>query len=434
MPLFAVGLNHRTAPIDVREKFAFPLEAQPAALAALKARAGVREAVLLSTCNRTEVYFGGGTPQSVTGWLQEISLSKGLDVSTHLYTVADLEMARHAFRVASGLDSMVLGEPQILGQVKLAVRMAGESGTLGTQLDRLFQHTFSVAKEVRTNTAIGEQSISMAAAALRLANRIFGDLSAVNVLLIGVGEMTELAGAHFAAQKPRRIVVANRTLERGQAFAARLSERAPTQAITLKELPDRFHEFDAIVTATSSSLPIIGKGLVERALKARKHRPIFIVDLAVPRDVEPEVAELDDVFLYTLDGLASVVQEGVSKREAAVADAERIIDRCVGEFDNWRSRRASVPVIQMLRGKAEDYRRGELARAQKMLARGDDPQQVLEQFSLGLTNKFLHHPLHALNSATPAEREALARALAQLYPEPESGAASAGGTGSEDRE
>jgi glutamyl-tRNA reductase len=413
MALFAVGLNHRTAPIEVREKVALPMESQGTALASLARTPGITEAVLLSTCNRTEIYFRGESDEAARHWLQRLPSAQGMNLAPHLYALCGLDTTRHAFRVASGLDSMVLGEPQILGQVKVAVKLAGESGTLGTHLDRLFQHTFAVAKEVRSQTAIGEQSISMAAASLRLAQRLFGDISGVNLLLIGVGEMIELAATHFAAQSPRRIVVANRTLERGQALAARFS----ATAITLEELPERFHEFDAIVTSTASTLPIIGKGMVERALKARRHRPMFIVDLAVPRDVEAEVSELSDVFLYTLDSLAGIVQEGISMREAAVADAEKIIERRAGEFNDWLSKRASVPAIQTLRGKAEEYRQTELARAQKLLSRGELPASVLEQFSLALTNKFLHHPLKALNSATAAEREELTRALARLYPE-----------------
>lgn len=414
MALFAVGLNHRTAPIEVREKLALPVESQRPALAAITAISGVTEAVLLSTCNRTEIYFRGESSDAVVCWLTDIPAARNMNLGAHLYAYQDLDAARHAFRVASGLDSMVLGEPQVLGQVKHAVRIATETGTLGLHLDRLFQQTFSVAKEVRSKTAIGEQSISMAAAALQLANRLFGDLSDVNLLLIGVGEMIELSATHFASQFPRRIVVANRTLERGQALAERFS----ASAITLKELPLHFHEFDAIVTSTASTLPIIGKGMVERALKARRHKPIFIVDLAVPRDVEPEVAQLDDVFLYTLDSLSGIVQEGVSMRESAVADAEKIIERRVTEFQGWLQMRDSVPVIQTLRGKAEEYRRTELVRAQKRLARGEDPAKVLEQFSQSLTNKFLHHPLQALNRAAGTEREELARALARLYPEP----------------
>jgi glutamyl-tRNA reductase len=413
MALYAVGLNHRTAPIDVREKVALSPESQGPALGALARDAGALEAVLVSTCNRTEIYFRAEDAEAVRRWLAALPAAAGIELATHLYTLKDDEAARHAFRVAAGLDSMVLGEPQILGQVKHAVRVSAEAGMLGTHLDRLFQHTFAVAKEVRSQTAIGEQSISMAAAALRLANRLFGDLRDTSLLLIGVGEMIELAATHFAAQTPKRIVVANRTLERGQALA----DRFAAEAITLKELPERFHEFDAVITSTSSTLPIIGKGMVERAVKLRKHRPMFMVDLAVPRDIEAEVSELDDVFLYTLDSLASVVQEGISARSAAVADAEKIIDKRLVEFNDWLANRASVPVIQSLRGKAEQYRQAELARALKLLAKGEDPHKVIEHLSQGLTNKFLHHPMQALNRAEGRERDELARALDKLYPD-----------------
>jgi glutamyl-tRNA reductase len=413
MALYAVGLNHRTAPIDVREKVALPPESQGPALTALARDAGALEAVLVSTCNRTEIYFRAEESDAVHRWLTALPSAAGIELAKHLYTHKDDAAARHAFRVAAGLDSMVLGEPQILGQVKHAVRVSAEAGMLGTQLDRLFQHTFAVAKEVRSQTAIGEQSISMAAAALRLANRLFGDLRNTSLLLIGVGEMIELSATHFAAQTPKRIVVANRTLERGQALA----DRFAAEAITLKELPERFHEFDAVITSTSSTLPIIGKGMVERALKQRKHRPMFMVDLAVPRDIEAEVSELDDVFLYTLDSLASVVQEGISARSAAVADAEKIVDKRLVEFNDWLANRATVPVIQSLRGKAEQYRQAELARAQKLLAKGEDPQKVIEHLSQGLINKFLHHPMQALNRAEGRERDELARALNKLYPD-----------------
>jgi glutamyl-tRNA reductase len=420
MALFAVGLNHRTAPLDVREKVALPPDAHGRTLAALLSSTAAAEVVLLSTCNRTEIYFRAESPEAITRWLSDLAAARHLDLAPHLYTHAGDDAVRHAFRVAAGLDSMVLGEPQILGQVKQAVRVANESGTLGSQLDRLFQHTFAVAKEVRSDTAIGEQSISMAAASLRLANRLFGELADTSLLLIGVGEMIELAATHFAAQSPKRIVVANRTLERGQALA----ERYAAEAITLEDLQERFHEFDAIITSTASPLPIIGKGMVERALKKRRHRPIFMVDLAVPRDVEAEVSNLDDVYLYTLDQLAAVVQEGISARGEAVVEAEKIIDRRLAEFREWLAQRRTVPVIQSLRGKAEQYRQAELARAQKLLAKGEDPTKVLEALSQGLINKFLHHPMQALNQASDVERDMLTRALDTLYPDADNGDAS----------
>ncbi|HEX6635727.1 MAG TPA: glutamyl-tRNA reductase, partial [Usitatibacter sp.] len=318
MPLHVLGINHRTAPLEVREKLAFPQEAQGEALAQLAAQPGVSEAVLVSTCNRTEVYCRAEDEAAVRSWLEQAGARAGLAITTHLYAHRDAEAVRHAFRVAAGLDSMVLGEPQILGQVKQSVRTAENAGTLGTHLSRLFQTTFSVAKQVRTETALGAQSISIASAALKLAQNLFGDLSRTRLLLVGVGEMVELAATYFAAQRPQSIVVANRTVARGEEFAARFGG----QAIALAELSARLAEFDIVVTATASSLPILGKGLIESALKARKRRPMFIVDMAVPRDVEAEVGELEDVFLYSIDDLGKIVQEGVQARQSAVDEAE----------------------------------------------------------------------------------------------------------------
>ena len=310
---------------------------------------------------------------------------------------------------------MILGEPQILGQVKLAVKVATDAGMLGGPLDRLFQDTFKVAKQVRTDTAIGATSVSMAAAALKLAQQLFGDLRDTHLLLVGVGDMIELAATHFTAQAPRSVVVANRTLERGREFASRFQ----ATAITLQQLPERIHEFDVVISSTSSTLPIIGKGMVESALKQRRHKPMFMVDLAVPRDIEAEVGDLDDVFLYTLDGLGKVIQQNTEKREGAVKEADAIIEHRTAEYMAWLASRATVPVIQRLRGKAEHYRRIELERAGKLLARGEDPAKVMEMLSHGLTNKFLHHPLVALNRVTGADREALADALHKLYPDQE---------------
>jgi glutamyl-tRNA reductase len=415
MNLHVLGINHRSAPLEVREKLAFPQEAQGEALARLAARPGVAEAVLVSTCNRTEVYCRAEEEAPVRAWLEEEAARSGLAIAPHLYAHRDTEAVRHAFRVASGLDSMVLGEPQILGQVKQSVRTAEGAGTLGSQLSRLFQATFSVAKQVRTETALGAQSISMASAALKLAQNLFGDLSRTRLLLIGVGEMVELAATYFVAQRPHAVVVANRTVARGEAFA----ERFGAQAIALAELPARIHEFDVVVTATASSLPILGKGLIESALKARKRRPMFIVDLAVPRDVEAEVGELADAFLYSIDDLGKIVQEGAEARKSAVAEAEAIVERQVAAFREWQGARAAVPAIVELRRRADEYREIELAKAKARLARGEDPAAVLEAFAKGLANKFLHHPTQALSRAPESEREALANAVRVLFPEPE---------------
>ena len=415
MPLFTIGFNHRTAPVEVRERIVFPLEAQRPALEGLKRETGADEVALVSTCNRTEIYLRcseHAVTDRVRVWLASQSGAEGFNLAPHLYQLVEAEVARHAFRVASGLDSMVLGEPQILGQVKLAAKVASEAGTLGGPLDRLFQETFKVAKEVRTQTAIGATSVSMAAAALNLAQQLFGDLRDTKLLLIGAGEMIELAATHFAAHSPKAIVVANRTIERGRELARRFN----ASAITLQQLPECIHEFDAIVTSTASMLPIIGKGMIESALKHRRHKPIFMVDLAVPRDIEHEVGELDDVFLYTLDTLGKIIQQNSEKREAAVAEADRIIDIRTGEFMAWLAARASVPVIQQLRGRADQYRQVELDRARRMLAKGEDPARVIEQLAQGLTNKFLHHPLAALNRTHGTEREALSDALDKLFP------------------
>jgi len=413
MPLHVLGINHHSAPLEIREKLAFPPETQADVLTALAQRPGVAEAVLVSTCNRTEIYCRAEDVGAVRAWLKEHAERTGVDIERHLYQHSEQAAVRHAFRVASGLDSMVLGEPQILGQVKQSVRTAGHSGTLGSTLNRLFQHTFAVAKEVRTQTAIGAQSISMSAAALKLAQNLFGDISRTRMLLIGVGEMVELAATYFVAQGPQSVVVANRTLARGEAFA----ERFDAAAIALEQLAERLHEFDIVITGTASTLPILSRAMFERALKARRYRPMFVVDFAVPRDVEREAAELEDLFLYTIDDLGTIVSEGAGQRQAAVAEAEIIVDRQVIAFQSWLAARGAVPAIVQLRAKADEYRAAELAKAKQRLARGEDPARVLEGLASGLVNKILHHPTQALNRAGEAEREALLRAVEVLFPE-----------------
>jgi glutamyl-tRNA reductase len=415
MPLLVVGLNHHSAPLDVREKLAFAPERQADALGDLARQPGVSEVVLVSTCNRTEVYCRAEGDATVRQWLEREAAKSGLSLASYLYSHSGDAAVRHAFRVASGLDSMVLGEPQILGQVKQSVRAAEGAGTLGALLGRLFQQTFSVAKQVRTETSLGAQSISMAAAALKLAQNVYGDLARTDVLLIGVGEMVELAATYFVAQSPRTVVVANRTLSRGEAFA----ERFNAKAISIAEIPERLAEFDIVITGTASTLPILGKGLIERALKARRRRPMFIVDFAVPRDVEPEVASLRDVFLYTVDELGKIAQEGVARRMAATDDAEAIVSKQVEAFRAWQESRSSVPAIVQLRRKADRYREIELAKAKARIAKGDDPATVLEAFARGLTNKFLHHPTQALSKAAESDRAQLERAIEKLYPEVE---------------
>ena len=411
MHLFALGVNHTTAPLSVREHVAFHSESLGQALHDLVAHHPVKEAAILSTCNRTELYCNTENPQAALDWLAQYHRLSPTAIAPYTYALNNNEAVKHAFRVASGLDSMVLGEPQILGQMKQAIKIAEHAGTLGTLLHKLFQNTFAVAKEVRTTTDIGASSVSMAAASVKLAQRIFGDLQELKVLFIGAGEMIELCAEHFAAQRPAAITVANRTLERGQALASRLGGNA----IMLAELPDHLHQFDIVITCTASQLPIVGLGMVERAIKARKHKPMFMVDLAVPRDVELEVADLDDVFLYSVDNLAEIVQEGMGNRQLAAAEAEIIIHGRVENFMHWLQTRETVPTIRALRDHAERVRRHEMEKAQKMLLRGDDPQQVLEQLGHALTNKFLHAPSHALNTTTGEDRAALDALMRQLY-------------------
>ncbi|MFZ9642408.1 MAG: glutamyl-tRNA reductase [Candidatus Methylopumilus sp.] len=410
MQLFTVGVNHTTAPISIRENVAFQNEHLGHALRDLTAH-GVREAAILSTCNRTELYCNTAHPEQALAWLAQYHKLDRNNIQPYIYTLPSDEAVKHAFRVASGLDSMVLGEPQILGQMKQAVKIAETAGTVGTLLHKLFQRTFAVAKEVRTTTDIGASSLSMAAASVRLAQRLFGNLQDKHVLFIGAGEMITLCAEHIATQKPASMTVANRTLDRGE----ELADLFNGQAILLSELPERLATFDIVITSTASQLPIVGLGMVERAIKARKRRPIFMVDLAVPRDIEPEVAQLDDVYLYTVDDLAQVVQEGLGNRQEAAIEAEAIITERVENFMHWLKTRDAVPTIRALRDQAEQLRLTELEKAQKLLAKGEDPAAVIEALSNALTNKFLHAPSHALNHSSGHEHEQLETLLRQLY-------------------
>lgn len=411
MSLYTLGLNHATAPLEVRERVAFSPDALSDALRSLLSARKVKEAAILSTCNRTEVYFHGGEPAPVADWLAQFHRLPAMSLSPYVYTLQQDRVVTHAFRVASGLDSMVLGEPQILGQMKHAVRTAESAGSLGLVLNRLFQRTFAVAKDVRTQTDIGSASISMAAASVKLAERIFPSIAEQRLLLIGAGEMIELAATHFAARTPKSITVANRTLERGRSLA----DRFGADAITLNELPDRLHDFDIIVTCTASTLPILGKGLLERVVKQRKHAPVLMVDLAVPRDIEPEVATLSDVFLYTVDDLSAIVQDNLQIRRESVVQAEQMIADQTTHFLRWLEGRSMVPTIAALHGHHDDLRSIELERVRRMLAGGLAPEQALEALARGLTNKFLHAPLAALNAAGEAERAELIAVLQRVY-------------------
>ncbi|MHA7599593.1 glutamyl-tRNA reductase [Alicycliphilus sp. T452] len=427
MAVWALGINHHTAPLDLRGRFAFAVDQIAPTLHGLRqslAQGSGRhpdvETAIISTCNRTEIYCAAEAP-ALDHTLDWLAASGGVSPSllrSHSYTLESGLVARHAFRVASGLDSMVLGEAQILGQMKDAVRAAEGAGVLGTTLNQLFQRSFAVAKEVRTSTDIGAHSISMAAAAVRLAGQLFEDLSQIRVLFVGAGEMIELCATHFAARNPKQIAIANRTLERGEKLAARFGG----EVMRLADLPDQLHEFDAIISCTASSLPIIGLGAVERALKKRRHRPIFMVDLAVPRDIEPEVKQLEDVYLYTVDDLAGVVQTAQANRQAAVAQAEAIIDAGVQSFMHWMDLRSPaghaggvVPLIRQLNSQADEWRALEIARAKRLLAKGEDIDTVLEALSRGLTQKMLHGTMAELRAGDADARAQTAQAVSRLF-------------------
>ena len=428
MTVWALGINHTTAPLDLRGRFAFAIDQIEPTLKSLRQALSSPEAAILSTCNRTEIYCAAGdsaaprsaqqVQQSIGSTLEWLAHTGGVSpalLRSHAYTLQDGPAARHAFRVASGLDSMVLGEPQILGQLKDAVRVADEAGALGSTLNQLFQRSFSVAKEVRSSTEIGAHSISMAAASVRLAAQLFEDLKDIRILFVGAGEMIELAATHFAAKQPKGMVIANRTLERGEKLAARFG----AQVMHLAELPERLHEFDAVVSCTASTLPIIGLGAVQQAIKKRKRRPMFMVDLAVPRDIEPEIKALEDVYLYTVDDLARVVQTGQANRQAAVAQAEVIIDAGVQSFMHWLDQRhpqsGVVPLIQQLNAQADEWRAAEIERARKLLAKGENIDNVLEALSKGITQKMLHGTFTGLRTGDAEARERASRAAAQFF-------------------
>ena len=421
MSVWALGLNHNTAPLDLRGRFAFSLDQMAPTLMRLRnAHAGLPhppEATILSTCNRTEIYGASDAPalEHTLAWLASSGGVSSDTLRSHTYTLEGDQAARHAFRVASGLDSMVLGEPQILGQMKDAVRAAEGAGAMGRTLHQMFQRSFAVAKEVRSTTDIGAHSISMAAASVRLAGQLFEDLAEIKILFIGAGEMIELAATHFAAKNPALMVVANRTPARGQALAEKLG----AQTMPLGDLPTRLHEFDAIISCTASVLPIVGLGAVERAVKMRKRRPMFMIDLAVPRDIEAEVKDLPDVYLYGVDDLAKVVQTGKESRQAAVAEAEIIIDAGVHNFMAWLERRdpttGVVPLIQQLNAQSDEWRALEIGRAKKLLAKGESIENVLEALARGMSQKMLHGTLAELHAGDAGQREATAQTVSKLF-------------------
>ncbi|HRC71726.1 MAG TPA: glutamyl-tRNA reductase [Candidatus Competibacter sp.] len=413
MSLLALGLNHRTAPVGVRERVAFAPEQLDTALRDLLDHGGAREAAILSTCNRTELYCGlkEADDRQVAQWLGDYHRLRAADLQPYLYQHTGPCAVRHILRVAAGLDSMVLGEPQILGQVKAAYQTANSAGTLGSLLDRLFQHTFAVAKQVRTDTRIGASPVSVAFAAVGLAKQIFADLPKRTALLIGAGDTTELVVRHLHENGIGRLVVANRTLERAHILASAFSG----YAIALDEIPAHLGEADIVIAATASPGLMLTAAQARACLKQRRRRPIFMLDLAVPRDIEPAVAELNDVYLYTVDDLKDIIQENLRSRQAAAAQAEEIIDHQVEHFMGWVRARDSVASIDLLRHRAEAVRDEAVARALRQIERGKNPAEALQMLADALTNKLIHPPCAGLREAAARGDAEMLNLIKSLY-------------------
>ncbi len=413
MPLLAIGLNHTTAPVSIRERVTFGPDIVVAALRSLTDLGGVGEAVILSTCNRTEIYCDalGDAQEETCEWLAGFHGLAIEDVLPYLYVHEGGHAVEHLLSVASGLDSLVLGEPQILGQVKSAYQTAQDAGRTGKVLTRLFQHAFSTAKQVRTDTAIGDSPVSVAFAAVSLARQIFADLSEQTALLIGAGETVELAARHLSQNGVGRIIVANRTVSRAQ----ELAHQFDAYAISLTEIPVHLAEADIVIASTASPVPVLGKGTVESALKRRRHRPMFMVDIAVPRDIEAEVGDLEDIYLYTVDDLDEVIQSNLRSRQEAAEQAKDIIVFQVDEFLSWMRSLDAVGLIQDYRKQANGIRDEVLAKAQRMLEAGKPPEEALAFLAQTLTNKLLHTPSAQLREAGSAGHHELLEAANTLF-------------------
>lgn len=412
MTLLAFGINHTTAPLALRERVAFAPESVEIALQQAKSQAGVQEVTILSTCNRTEIYaFGESDVESLINWLVAHTAISAQELARCYYCYRDEEAVRHMMKVAGGLDSLVLGEPQILGQMKSAYAVARAAGTLGSSLHQAFQQVFNIAKRVRSETAIGENPVSVAYAAVTLAQQIFSNLKQDTALLIGAGETIELVARHLAEQGIRRMIVANRTLDR----ARRLAEEFSAEAILLADIPEYLHRADIVISSTASQLPILGKGAVESALKKRKHKPVFMLDIAVPRDIEEQVGDLADVYLYTVDDLHAVIDENKKTRLAAADQASIIIDEGVEGYRRQRRELDAVATIKAYRGQMEKLRDIEVQKARRTLMAGGDPAQVLQQLARNLTNKIIHTPTTVLKDASANGHHEVIRIAQQLF-------------------
>ena len=413
MSLLAIGVNHTTAPLAVRERITIGSEHIPAALSQLRKERGVQEAAILSTCNRTEIYCSLERDfiQQPSLWLSDFHGLQPEQLQPYLYRHPDAYAVKHLLRVASGLDSMVLGEPQVLGQIKNAYQSALQAGSIGKLLSRLFQHSFRVAKQIRSSTAIGAHPVSIAYAAVRLSQQIFGDLTRHTALLIGAGETIELAARHLHDNGLQRMIIANRSLERSQKLASQYS----AYAISLSDIPTHLAEADIVISSTASQLPILGKGAIEQAIKRRKHRPMFLVDIAVPRDIEPEAGGLDDIYLYSIDDLKDVIKDNLQNRKQAALQAEEIIDTQVNQFMDWLNSLDAVSTICALREKAYAIQNETIQTAQQKLRAGADPESVLQEVTRSLTNKLIHSPSTRLRSAGAEGREDLLSAAQEIF-------------------
>ncbi|MEC7548114.1 MAG: glutamyl-tRNA reductase [Pseudomonadota bacterium] len=397
MTIWALGINHKTAPVAVRERVAFDPASMSDILKDLRQLRSVSEVVVLSTCNRTEIYCTADEqcPELVTRWLEQNHEIAQSDLDASLYALTDDEAVAHTMKVASGLDSLVLGEPQILGQMKSAYAVAQDAGTVGSELGRLFRQTFSIAKRVRTDTAIGQNPVSVAFAAVRMAQHIFADMRHSRALLIGAGETIELVARHLRQAGVEHIILANRTLARGQ----NLAREVHAEAVLLEDIPIVLPDADIVISSTASPLPILGKGMVEKALKRRRHKPMFMVDIAVPRDIEPEVGSLADVYLYSVDDLRGIIEENVRSREDAAQQANELISAGVEHYMRELKALDAVSTLTDVRNYVESVRDEQLEKAIKQIQNGGDPEKILRTFAHTFGNKMLHKPMTALRRA-----------------------------------
>lgn len=413
MTLLSVGINYNTAPVSIRERLAFPAEILSSCLQELWHRKEINEAAILSTCNRTEFYCDLATDDQeiLIDWIAESRKIRPEEFSPYLYTHYDSQLIRHMFRVACGLDSMILGEPQILGQMKTAYQAACEAGTIGKHLGKLFQHTFATAKKVRTDTEIGSSPVSVAFAAVRLAQQIFNNLNEQTAILIGAGETIELTARHLYQRQIGNIIIANRTYDKAHSLAGQFNG----YAIALSELPKHLAEADIVVSSTASQLPILGKGLVESAIKKRKHKPIFMVDLAVPRDIEPEVEQLNDIYLYTVDDLQNTINDNMDSRRQAAEQAEEIIETKTQHFLSWLKSQGAHTTIKDYRQQADLIRQETLNKALAKLSNGTPADQVVTYLAHTLTNKLAHIPSSQIRHAGANDRHDLVAAAREIF-------------------